>query len=86
MEQLIPTRKAHDRQLMKDYILHYTSRRDVKLPFDESGLVLTAKSIVLPFMQGELLQGNFHRKFNPHVETPVEQLIPTRKAQARQLN
>ena len=71
---------------MKYYSLHYTSRREVKLPFDESGLVLTAESIVLLFMQGELLQGDFHWKFSAHVETPMERLIPTRKAQARQLN
>ena len=58
----------------------------MKLPFDESGLVWTAQSIVLPSIPGELLQGNFHRKFSPHVETaPMEQLIPTREAQARQL-
>ena len=84
-EQLIPTREAQARQLMKNYILHYTNRRDMKLPFDESGLVWTAQSIVLPSIPGELLQGNFHRKFSPHDETaPMEQLIPTRE-QARQL-
>ena len=70
----------------KNHILQYTNRRDMKLPFDESGLVWTAQSIVLPSIPGELLQGNFHRKFSPHVETaPMEQLIPTREAQARQL-
>ena len=58
----------------------------MKLPFDESGLVWTAQSIVLPFIPGKLLQGNFHRKFSPHIKTaPKEQLIPTREAQARQL-
>ena len=58
----------------------------MKLPFDESGLVWTAQSIVLPSIPGKLLPENFHRKFNPHVETaPKEQLIPTREAQARQL-
>ena len=60
MEQLIPTREALARQFMKNYILHYTNRRDMKLPFDESGLVWTAQSIVLPSIPGKLLQGNFY--------------------------
>ena len=62
MEQLIPTRKAQARQLMKHYILHYTSRRDVKLPFDKSGLVWTAQIIVLPSILEELLKGNSCRR------------------------
>ena len=60
MEQLIPTREAQARQLMKTYILHYANCRDMKLPFDRSGLVWTAQSIVLPSIPEELLQGNFH--------------------------
>ena len=71
---------------MNNYILHHITLCDVKLSFRNSGLVWTPQSIVMPSIQGALLQGNLHRKFSPHSENAlIEQLIPTREAQTRQL-
>ena len=61
---------------MKKNILHCINCRDSKLPFDKSSLVWTAQYIVLLSIPGELLQGNFHRKLSPHIETaPKEQFL-----------
>ena len=75
-EELISTKGSTTTQFMKKYILRNINRCDNGLPFEECGLVWTAQGNIPPSIPENCCPEDFHRKFNPHVDTArKEQLI-----------